>query len=224
MNRLFEALRDAADGAFVIDDEFRIHYWNAAAEEILGFERGDVAGQFCHRILRGHIEEGGFICNARCALAELALRAEPVPNFDIQARTKANGVRWLNMSVFAYPGAENGEKKLIVHLFHDIDQNKKDEAFFQQVLEIARRNHDLAPEKQTQKSETHLFERLTPREEEVLTLLAQGYSTREIAQSLSISPNTVRNHVQHILQKFQVQSRLAAVTYAIKYGLIEGNL
>ena len=37
MSRLFEALRDAADGAFVIDEELRILFWNKAAEAILGF-------------------------------------------------------------------------------------------------------------------------------------------------------------------------------------------
>ncbi len=154
-------------------------------------------------------------------MAALALESKPVSNYDIQVRTKANNRHWLNMSVFAFPGGENGDKKLIVHLFRDIDQKKRDEAFFKRVLEIARRYHNIPLGEEVQTSNPPLFEKLTTREEQVLKLLAKGHSTREIAQNLSISPNTVRNHVQHILQKLQVHTRLEAVTYAIKHGLID---
>ncbi|MEJ2746212.1 MAG: LuxR C-terminal-related transcriptional regulator, partial [bacterium] len=61
---------------------------------------------------------------------------------------------------------------------------------------------------------------LTPRELEILELLARGHGTSEISELLAISQNTVRNHIQHILQKLQVHTRLEAVTYAIKNGLI----
>lgn len=221
MSRLFEALRDAADGAFVVNEELRIHYWNAAAEEILGFGRGEVAGQWCYQILQGYNEERRLICRARCEVAELILRSKPVSNYDIQVRTKSKDGRWLNMSIFAYPGGENGDKKLIVHLFRDVHQKKKDEAFFRRVMEIASRNHNSPPQEEVQVNNPHLFEKLTPREEQILALLAKGHSTREIAQGLSISPSTVRNHVQHILRKLQVHTRLEAVTYAIKHGLID---
>lgn len=52
---------------------------------------------------------------------------------------------------------------------------------------------------------------LTPREAVVLSLLASGHGTREIARTLVISPATVRNHVQSILRKLGVHSRLEAV-------------
>lgn len=52
---------------------------------------------------------------------------------------------------------------------------------------------------------------LTEREEEVAEMLVQGHSTREIAQSLWITMATVRNHIQRIMQKLGVHSRLAAV-------------
>ena len=64
-------------------------------------------------------------------------------------------------------------------------------------------------------------EPLTPRERQVLSLLAKGYSTKEIAQLLSISPHTTRNHIQSILQKLGVHSRLEAVLRAIEYRLIK---
>jgi len=64
------------------------------------------------------------------------------------------------------------------------------------------------------------FEKLTDRELEILRLLAAGSSTAAIARKLSISPTTVRNHVQRILTKLHVHSRLAAVALAYTEGLI----
>lgn len=61
---------------------------------------------------------------------------------------------------------------------------------------------------------------LTDREVEILGLLAAGSSTAAIATELSISPTTVRNHVQRIIMKLRVHSRLAAVALAYARGLI----
>jgi DNA-binding NarL/FixJ family response regulator len=54
-------------------------------------------------------------------------------------------------------------------------------------------------------------EKLTPREEEVLDLLAQGYVTKEIAEKLAISFDTVRFHLKHIYSKLHVRSRAEAI-------------
>jgi two-component system nitrate/nitrite response regulator NarL len=62
---------------------------------------------------------------------------------------------------------------------------------------------------------------LTLREQRVLTLLAEGTSTEEIAARLSIATNTVRTHVQSILNKLGVHSRLEAVAFGLRYGVIE---
>jgi two-component system, NarL family, nitrate/nitrite response regulator NarL len=63
--------------------------------------------------------------------------------------------------------------------------------------------------------------RLTAREVEILQQLVNGYSTVEAAQSLHISPLTVRSHVKSILAKLGVHSKLEAVTYAIGHGLVQ---
>src|SRR5207245_526856 len=62
--------------------------------------------------------------------------------------------------------------------------------------------------------------RLTPREIQILTALASGKSTLEVAAGLHISPLTVRSHVKSILSKLGVHSKLEAVTQAIRTGLI----
>jgi DNA-binding CsgD family transcriptional regulator len=60
---------------------------------------------------------------------------------------------------------------------------------------------------------------LTPRESEVLHLLAAGLSDREIAAALSISERTAGNHVQHAMQKIGVDSRTAAAVFAVRHDL-----
>jgi PAS domain S-box-containing protein len=61
---------------------------------------------------------------------------------------------------------------------------------------------------------------LTPRQSEVLRLLEHGRSTRQIAQQLHLSPETVRNHVRGVLRALEVHSRLEAVAIARRDHLI----
>ena len=65
--------------------------------------------------------------------------------------------------------------------------------------------------------------RLTPREMEVLQHVAQGMNNREIARTLYISENTVKNHVRNILEKLHLHSRMEAVVYAVREKLLEIN-
>jgi two-component system response regulator DevR len=65
------------------------------------------------------------------------------------------------------------------------------------------------------------WERLTVREQEVLELLASGKTGSEIAEDLHIAPLTVRTHIRNLMSKLGVHSRLEAVTFAMKNGLID---
>ena len=68
-----------------------------------------------------------------------------------------------------------------------------------------------------------LVDQLTPRELSVLHLLSRGLGSRDIAAEMRVSPNTVRTHVQSILTKLQVHSRLEAVAFAVRNGIVEAN-
>ncbi len=63
-------------------------------------------------------------------------------------------------------------------------------------------------------------EELTPREREVLTYIAEGYTNREIADALVISVKTVDRHRENIMRKLNLHSRVELVKYAIEKGLI----
>jgi DNA-binding NarL/FixJ family response regulator len=62
---------------------------------------------------------------------------------------------------------------------------------------------------------------LTPREDEVIKLIAEGYSSREIADALTISPKTVERHRSNILAKLGMRDRTDLTRYAIRAGLVE---
>lgn len=62
---------------------------------------------------------------------------------------------------------------------------------------------------------------LTDREREILTLIAQGRTTAEIATDLFLSPHTVQSHRDHIMTKLDLHSKGALIKYAIAKGLIE---
>jgi two-component system nitrate/nitrite response regulator NarL len=65
-----------------------------------------------------------------------------------------------------------------------------------------------------------LASQLTPREREVLALLVEGSDNAHIARQLGVSANTVRTHVQSILTKLGVRSRLQAAAFAVKHGVV----
>jgi two-component system nitrate/nitrite response regulator NarL len=67
---------------------------------------------------------------------------------------------------------------------------------------------------------TLMAEQLSSREREVLELLVRGASGAVVAERLGISRNTVRTHVQGILTKLQVHSRLEAATFAVKHAIV----
>jgi len=69
-------------------------------------------------------------------------------------------------------------------------------------------------------SQPAALEHLTPREQEVLALLARGLSNSEICQHLVISEATTKTHVARILQKLDLRDRVQAVIYAYENGLV----
>jgi len=65
--------------------------------------------------------------------------------------------------------------------------------------------------------------KLSPREDEVLRLVSQGATNKEIADSLFISENTVKTHLRNIMEKLHLANRSQAAAYAVKRGLVPYN-
>ncbi len=220
-DELFLALEAAADGAFITNADQRVVFWNQAAERMLGFTVEEIVHQPCYEMLEGRDDRGRLVCRKSCRVAVTALTGGAVANYDTLVRTKSSGALWVNMSTFTFLANGRPADTLVVHLFRDITQRKQDEQLLQHVLRAAK---DLESAELPRNVPPAPIEgpgtNLTNREREVLSIMAQGLNTGEIAESLSISPSTVRNHIRNILQKLNVHSRLEAVLYALKYGLV----
>jgi DNA-binding NarL/FixJ family response regulator len=76
----------------------------------------------------------------------------------------------------------------------------------------------------TQAGEGHAVPpNVTAREQEVLTLIAEGYSNREIAERLGVSLSTVQTHYAHLIEKLNLRNRTELVKYALRHGLIRSS-
>jgi DNA-binding NarL/FixJ family response regulator len=79
----------------------------------------------------------------------------------------------------------------------------------------------LSWEREEKREALQAIGRLTSREREILWALAEGLESREIAQRLNITVETERTHVDNILHKLGVHSRLQALIFAVRYGIVE---
>jgi DNA-binding NarL/FixJ family response regulator len=74
--------------------------------------------------------------------------------------------------------------------------------------------------RESREKRAKLAQQLTPRELEVLKMLAQGKTNHEIAEEFVLSKGTVKNHVEHIIEKLNVSGRTQAVVQALELGII----
>lgn len=219
-DNLIQMLENSAEGSFIINEDQRIIYWNRAAQEMLGYTSDEVVGQPCYKILGGCDDNSQLVCCFQCDVVSLAIDGKPVPNYNITVHTKSGERRWVNVSILSTTSSVESTP-IIIHLFRDATPLKQNEQFVRQILNAidGLQENPLPPVNFISLEEPHAGE-LTNREKEVLTLLAQGFSTFDISQTLSISAATVRNHIQNIFHKLQVHSRLEAVAYAVEHELV----
>jgi PAS domain S-box-containing protein len=186
---------------------------------MLGYAPADVLGRSCYEVIQGRDDHDHAWCRTNCTVTSRTKTGQPVETFNTLAKTKGGDLRWINVSILALETAGEEDSLAVLHLFRDASELKRSEQFARQVLHLVETMHQ-QPARVTAAGGSRLPEPLTAREMEVLHLLAQGFSTQQIVQALSISRSTTRNHIQNICQKLEVHTRAQAVAYAFEHGLV----
>ncbi len=208
------ALTNSPDPVFVTDRHNRIVFWNLGAERVLGYSAAEVVGLSCPSILQGCDIYGNRYCGETCPVTQMGIRGEQTRHFDLRLQTKDRRTLPLDISILSL-AVRPPDHFLLVHILKPSDrssslENPQEEAASPPRLALAaiRDSHDARARK------------LTPREVEVIGMLAAGHTTPDIASRLQISTLTARNHIQNILEKLEVHSKTEVVAFAFQKGLI----
>ena len=188
----------SGDALFTFDPELRILSWNRAAAELTGVAAADAVGRRCWEILGGHDELAALVCHAGCSYARLARDGWPVPSHELTIRADG-GKRTVSLSTIALRGAD---EPVFLHLMLPVAGVPPEEPATPAPVEDRG-----APD-------------LTPRQREVLRLLAEGRPAKLIARELGLAETTVRNHIRAVLLELGCHSQLAAVAKGRRLGII----
>lgn len=208
-------------GAYVVSLDQKIVFWNRSAERILGLRPQEVVGRRCYDVLQGTVS-GSLTpeCIGGCPSIR-NLRAGLTPSVTkLRMLTASGGRKWVNVIPMVIGGGFLGAP-LAVHLFDDSDQveglDRAKDIFADSLRERGAEtvSYD-SPTSTEDREETNL----SPRELEVLRLVALGRETPEIATELGISRHTVRNHIRNLRHKLSAHTKLDAVVKGIRMGIL----
>jgi PAS domain S-box-containing protein len=213
---LLEIFGRTSDGMIAVDVLSRIVAWNPAATDLLGYATDEVLGRCCADVLRWRDRHGNLVCSPRCAIKERAARGLIAESQDVLATSKSERVIWLSVSTVVLPPTLHPVCRL-VHFLREVS--------FTPGQEVAL-NPEPHARPEANNGHRERLQALTPREREVLALLAQGVGTVGAADELSVSTTTVRNHVARILAKLEVHSRIEAIALALraKYANVDASV
>lgn len=207
-----ETLEDVArsgEAVFATDAADRIILWNKECETLLGVPARRAIGKPCYEVMCGRDGNGNLYCHRNCAVAYQARekKDDPVRKFPLSVVTGDGTRRRISSSLFSIPSYHKALATLVHVLRPDSGKNAPPPETSAEPL-VPMEGHE------------GNMVALTLREREVLGELARGASTLSVAKKLGIASVTVRNHIQSILQKLEVHSKLEAVVLAYKRELI----
>ena len=214
-NELFAIFERTTDAAFAVSEDGGIEYWSKAADRLFGYTAEEARHKTCYQIFQGIGALGTPVCHDGCSVMECAGKQTEIPNFDMSVKTHSGRRIWINMSTMVFDNPRNGHR-LLIHLAHDISEQKKTEQLVHKMLDLSRQLGELGEATVRPSPVSPLSEQ----EKHILRLFAEGKNSPEIAKSLNISLQTLRNHLHHINQKLRTHNRLEAVMNAIQRKLI----
>ena len=218
---IFESLSTASIGAYAVNVEQRILFWNRSAQQILGYSEEQVLGRRCNEVLVG-LAPGSLTpeCEGGCPSIH-CLQAGQIPGtLRLQMLCVSGARKSVSLTPMVIGGGSN-DAPLLVHLFSDGPESGGLDLAAESVRhELTRSGYDIVSDRASTHSEQSDIPSLTPRELEVLRLVALGCGTPHIATRLGISQNTVRNHIRNMRNKLKAPNKLDAVLKGLRLGII----
>lgn len=212
---LFALLDATADAAFAVTREGEIVSWNHGSEELFGYGPAEVMHKTCFDILEGIDSLGTPVCHQHHSVLDCSGGDTKIPNFDMSVRTKAGERIWINISTVVFDNPRNG-RRLLLHLAHDVTEQKKSEQLVRTMVDLSKEITKAG------EGSVHAapISPLSEQEKQILRFFADGKDSDQVAEALSISSQTLRNHLHHINQKLRTHNRLEAVMNALQRKLI----
>lgn len=223
--RWVEGLGQTADAVFVVTSGRRILLWNDAAEQTFGYAPREILGRRCCDTLSGRSCSGKMWCHANCQVQRQVSRGEKPKNVTLLIRAKDGHDVCANVTFIAVPYKG---RYLTVHIARCVEPPERYKDALGKIRQVLRESGALngkgvrpfGHNGGDDSFETEDMPRLTGREIEILSLVAEGFPNAAIATRLCVSSFTVRNHVQNILDKLGLHSRTQAVSFAYKTRLL----
>jgi len=200
------------DAVYVVGPEYGIVHWDEQMESLTGMLSEEAEGKPCYEAVMGEREDGGPFCAHGCAVMHLAQAHRPVSSFEMRIRTRSGERRWVSVSNLTL---ETEEGPYLVHLLRDSQGSHEALRMAHSLIQLSTKKEAPAPRRQDVPA-------LTPRQLEVLMLLSEGRSVREIGKELYLSEATVRNHVRSLLQALGAHSQLEVLAKAREMGILTG--
>ena len=215
---LFAFLEQTADAAYTGTTSGEICSWNAAAVHLFGYPAEDVLGRNIDEVLdaRDALGTDALAGGQEAATRQWKGHTPRIPHFDLDVRAQSGARLWINVSSIIYVNPRTG-RRLFARLARDVTTHRKKAELFGRLGEVARQVVTIAED-----ASAHApVDALSDQELRILRLFANGGNTADVATELSISPQTLRNHLHHINRKLRTHSRLEAVTHARRRGLLD---
>ena len=212
---VLDRISRSGEAVFAIDSADRIILWNKKCEELLRRPGRSVLGKHCYDVLGGRDASGNVYCYRNCPVAYQARETpkDRVRRFPLSVDTGREGRKWFDVSLFAIP-SYHPALATVVHVLRP--EKSKPSKLERHLTGEAEEREPLWPMTTSQGEPIEL----TSREKEILRCLSEGLPTAAISRKLFIAPVTVRNHIQNILHKLDVHTKLAAVVFAYQHKLI----
>ena len=232
---LLDLLTAGWPAAFASDQNHRIIFWNKGAERVMERAADQALGRLCHEVFAGRDLFGNRFCSESCPVSQTINLHEAVNRFEMRTGDQLRP-RVVGVTVVEIPDPRRGFHTA-VHILDLIEEKSglaRELARLRQAagtvvrgdpaspeVDVPIRLHPspatIAPLRAPRPTEA-LIEALSDRERGVLRAVASGQANKDIARALHISVATTRNHIQHILKKLDVHTKLEAMALISRNG------